>query len=509
MEGEDDTPISSTQEDDNSGFISIRRRRGGKKKIVKLGVSKNFVLENVTDKDICSNNDESGVNFVDHDLEPNIHDSIALDGQLKALPEINDSASLIGRLKEQNHEELENNENKVEELVVTVEEETVIYNSSRSLPLHATTYELEKFEKKLLLIFNQKNIIGKKERLGTAKDVEELEKTFKPLGFDVEVENDLTKSEIIARLLKFSEKDYTDYGCVAVTVLTHGSDDGLLYAKDIQYNEQDIIKFFKVDMTPSLLTKPKLLIVQACRGTDNIKGVMVRQSSGKIQKDNADEADHYTLPVESDMLFLHSSYMGKPSHRDETHGSWFIQALCRNINKYASKLDFESIMTEVKREVAIDYYHKEFNRRTYEYDINKQIPVTTSTLIRKLFLRKFGEQPSEPPTPEVSVCVPRENHSVYDSSYSFSSTPYQLCTSCFIERFDYMINSLSLYIEDNPTNVFARSLLLAAETVKRKAESKSVIKEMLVAISLYLSELNDHEHRHFNKSLKYVHFYKE
>lgn len=73
-------------------------------------------------------------------------------------------------------------------------------------------------------------------------------------------------------------------------------------------------------------------------------------------------------------------------------------------------MDLEAIITDVKRKVAIDMGHEVYNRRTDEWDINKQMPVLMSTLIRKLYLRKFGQNPTfaddktedsevEPPSP--------------------------------------------------------------------------------------------------------------
>lgn len=74
--------------------------------------------------------------------------------------------------------------------------------NTRALPKHAATYQLEKFEKNALLIFNQRHVYGYAPRLGTEKDVAELERTFKNYGFEVKVEDDLTKEEIMAKLIE-------------------------------------------------------------------------------------------------------------------------------------------------------------------------------------------------------------------------------------------------------------------------------------------------------------------
>lgn len=65
-------------------------------------------------------------------------------------------------------------------------------------------------------------------------------------------------------LLDFTQ-DFTDYGCIGIAILTHGSNSGLLRAKDEKYSEVEIINYFKVHDKPSLVTKPKFLIVQVIK----------------------------------------------------------------------------------------------------------------------------------------------------------------------------------------------------------------------------------------------------
>lgn len=72
--------------------------------------------------------------------------------------------------------------------------------NTKPLAHNAPTYELEKFEKNALIIFNHVNIYGYDPRAGTDKDVEALEKTFKSFGFEVQVENDLKKDALFEKL---------------------------------------------------------------------------------------------------------------------------------------------------------------------------------------------------------------------------------------------------------------------------------------------------------------------
>lgn len=384
-------------------------------------------------------------------------------------------------------------------------EQTLLLNT-RALSKFAMTYELEKFEKNALMIFNQENVDGHQRRLGTEKDVESLTRTFENFGFEVVEHKDLTKDEVFRELKTFTDRDFTDYGCVAVAVLTHGSNDGLLRAKDQQYSEIEIINHFKVLNRPTLVTKPKIIIIQACRGTKIVPGAPVFLS-GKVRKDVDEELEPYILPVEADMLILHSSYGGSPSHRNELHGTWFIQALCNKINTMAPTEDFESIITEVKRDVAINKQHEEYNKKTLQLDINKQMPVTTSTLIRKLFLRKFGETvvPSLTLHDAKRESISSESRNeVHDNAMPITPLLVQFgpC-SCFLDHYNYMRTCLKYFIDENPNDETAQNFLEIANTFEEGVEFNTAKAKMSKAISKHLmSKARSCQH------FKYLYFYK-
>ncbi|XP_075991201.1 caspase-3-like [Anticarsia gemmatalis] len=263
--------------------------------------------------------------------------------------------------------------------------------NTRALPKTATSYELENFELNYLLIIEQVHVDGYTPRYGSEEDVKALSKTFENANFTVTRVKDLTKQEIFEVLQRDSNRDFTDYGCIAIVVLTHGSDSGLR-AKDKCYNEEDILNFYNSERNPTLLTKPRILIIQACRGTAISPNISVFENSAP-QKDSVDIQPHmdhtHITRFDPDVLMLHSTYAGKVSMRDSVRGSWFIQELCEQINSLAATHDLESIVTKVNRNIAIEYQHSKYNKITGNFNINKQMPVMTSTLTRRLFLRNY------------------------------------------------------------------------------------------------------------------------
>ena len=71
------------------------------------------------------------------------------------------------------------------------------------------------------------------------------------------------------------------------------------------------------------------------------------------------------------------------SWRNSTKGSWFVQALCRMLQKYGTEKDIMWILTKVNHEVAYEFESnasKEFMNR------KKQVPSIVSMLTKELVL---------------------------------------------------------------------------------------------------------------------------
>ncbi|CAG9792809.1 unnamed protein product [Diatraea saccharalis] len=389
---------------------------------------------------------------------------------------------------------------------VSIPEEEKVYNKLTSqkarhiITKDSDTYGVENFNKNALLIINNKYIRDYHPRLGTEIDEAILLKTFSKFDFEVTIGRDLTRDEIMEKLYDFTNQDFTDYGCVAVAILSHGADRGLIYARDKPYHEKDVFRHFMGGNTPSLVTKPKIFMFQACRGYGDSIGVNVMKSRGKvIHTVDVDEKVPYNLPVETDMLILHSSYMGKPSYRDIYKGSWFIQSLCRNIDKFAAKLDVESILINVKREVAINLYHEEYNRATLEVQFNKQMPVITSTLIRKLYLKKYEDIEK---FDQISKRSFDGEKAKYQGMKEVISQPIHLNNgncSCYQEHFQYMRECLRFYLQDHPDDTIAKSFYRITQSFDGPAFNEPK-KNMLKVIAKYLKD-NNYE------NFKYIHTY--
>lgn len=88
------------------------------------------------------------------------------------------------------------------------------------------------------------------------------------------------------------------------------------------------------------------------------------------------------IPVEADFLYAYSTAPGYFSWRNSKYGSWFIQALCEMLKKYAHKLELMHILTRVNRKVATEY--ESFSTDS-AFHAKKQIPCIMSMLTKELY----------------------------------------------------------------------------------------------------------------------------
>lgn len=91
------------------------------------------------------------------------------------------------------------------------------------------------------------------------------------------------------------------------------------------------------------------------------------------------EVIHYTAPEVNRVLRFSGFY----SWRNPDAGSWFIQALCEELDLHGSSRDLLSLMTFVNRRVAIEY--QSYVPKNEKFDAKKQIPSVVSMLTRLVY----------------------------------------------------------------------------------------------------------------------------
>ncbi|KAJ8729670.1 hypothetical protein PYW08_001251 [Mythimna loreyi] len=235
---------------------------------------------------------------------------------------------------------------------------------------------------KFLIILNQhtfkKTIYFRNQqpttRNGTDNDVKSLKKVFGNLGFKDEniiVFRNLEYEGIIKNLTAIATQDHSKTSCICVTILTHGDKGGEVHAADRPYLLTDIIAIFEKQR--SLVNKPKLFFVQACRGGNTDAGNTVSLDS------HSDSV--LTVPTHADFLVLCSTVEDHLSYRD-LNGSWMIQALCHIIQHHYEELDLLHMITLMNRLVA--YEKSTYTPSNKAMNNKKQMPETRFTLTKLL-----------------------------------------------------------------------------------------------------------------------------
>lgn len=97
-----------------------------------------------------------------------------------------------------------------------------------------------------------------------------------------------------------------------VVVLSHGQSNSQIAAKDVYYPLEYLWEPFTTDCL-SLVGKPKLFVVNACRGTKVDEGVkMVTRSLAESSTvTDAAPEQSYKIPKQADILIAHSTVEGR------------------------------------------------------------------------------------------------------------------------------------------------------------------------------------------------------
>ncbi|KAM9818328.1 caspase-3a [Syngnathus typhle] len=224
------------------------------------------------------------------------------------------------------------------------------------------------------IIINNKNFdrsTGMNQRNGTDVDAANAMKAFAKLGYKCKIYNDQTVTQMKQVLTAASKDDHSGCASLVCVLLSHG-DEGVFFGTDGSIELKYLTSLFRGDRCKTLVGKPKLFFIQACRGTELDAGI------------EADSADDGTarIPVEADFLYAYSTAPGYYSWRNTTTGSWFIQSLCEMLTEHGRSLELLHVLTRVNRKVALEF---ESISTAPGFDAKKQIPCIVSMLTKELY----------------------------------------------------------------------------------------------------------------------------
>ncbi|XP_019487308.1 PREDICTED: caspase-14 [Hipposideros armiger] len=216
-----------------------------------------------------------------------------------------------------------------------------------------------------------------KAREGSEADLDALERMFRQLGFQSTTKRDPTAQQFQEELEKFqraidAREDFVS--CAFVVLMAHGLE-GRLKGEDEKMVElENLFRVLNNKNCQALRAKPKVYIVQACRGEQRDPGETVGgDNTVMIIKDDLD-----TIPTYTDTLHIYSTVEGYLSYRHDQDGSCFIQTLVDVfLERKGPILD---LLTEVTRRMAEEEV-------VHEGEARKLNPQIESTLRKQLYLQ--------------------------------------------------------------------------------------------------------------------------
>ena len=183
------------------------------------------------------------------------------------------------------------------------------------------------------------------ERYGASKDEDSLKTLFTDLKFRVVIERDLDKHEIERVAERFAKKDHREFGAFVFILMSHGGNrDCILGVQGRRTSVENLMVEFQERNCPSLKGKPKVFIIQTCRGFRDCINETFVSPVGSIQsqdvlstspsEDAQSSGSPFTadsslsrsvFPTEADFLLAFATVPGFVSFRFTEFGTIFIQ----------------------------------------------------------------------------------------------------------------------------------------------------------------------------------------
>ena len=183
------------------------------------------------------------------------------------------------------------------------------------------------------------------DRYGASKDEDSLNKLFTHLKFRVVIERDLDKHEIERVAERFAKKDHREFGAFVFILMSHGGNrDCILGVQGRRTSVENLMVEFQARNCPSLKGKPKVFIIQTCRGFRDCINETFVSPVGSIQsqdvlstspsEDAQSSGSPFTadsslsrsvFPTEADFLLAFATVPGFVSFRFTEFGTIFIQ----------------------------------------------------------------------------------------------------------------------------------------------------------------------------------------
>nr|XP_027786439.1 caspase-13-like isoform X3 [Marmota flaviventris] len=195
-------------------------------------------------------------------------------------------------------------------------------------------------------------------RSGAECDITEMKGLLESLDYTVKVKKNLKAEDMKLELKKFADlPEHKSSDSMFLVLMSHGTLHGICGTMHSKENEDvlpydSIFQIFNNCNCVALKDKPKVIIVQACRGGNRgetwVGDSPALEDSSLYSQMNLDEDGVYKTHVEKDFIAFYSSTPHNISWRYKTGGSPFIIELIKCFQKYSCCNHLEELFLRVR-----------------------------------------------------------------------------------------------------------------------------------------------------------------
>ncbi|KAK3883681.1 hypothetical protein Pcinc_012001 [Petrolisthes cinctipes] len=222
-------------------------------------------------------------------------------------------------------------------------------NTSHASAHHLDLYPLPTdYPYGLCIIFNVRSFIEPSaahdqipltRRHGSEVDCTRLSATFKLFGFHVMtyIDPDLHMLESIFLKLR-TKPEIALVSCLAICFMTHGDEYDNLYLHDRSY--VGITYLRRLCFTSALINKPRLFFIQACRGEQALRPILLQQDVCTVTH------------AESDCLISLATVQGYTAVRSQTEGSWYVSEVCAALQECGHVVPVRTVLQRARTSLS-------------------------------------------------------------------------------------------------------------------------------------------------------------
>ncbi|XP_052366328.1 caspase-14-like isoform X2 [Oncorhynchus keta] len=266
--------------------------------------------------------------------------------------------------------------------------------------MRPASYDMSGQRRALLLIVRDKEKM-KCNRCSFEVDRQTMEKFFEGFGFQYRSVLDETAQEMKEEVINFRNSINSSSGnisCVFVATSSHGHRDVIIGADKKTLAVKDIIEPFGDELCPKTKGKPKVFIIDACRGSNHDTGVHFDSAADEKRSKEAMATKEYRStrvpPCINDMLVAYAAMTDYVGMMNSTFGSHMIYNISQvfsspgaaeeHVYNLFVKANAKMVATPV--DVTVDE-----GKPTQRTERRKIIMTMESTLRKTLYLRSSNE----------------------------------------------------------------------------------------------------------------------